>query len=137
MFPLAMAPLGTMANRLCGVTNFVVNISMPFTLPKTPWASIKSPILYGLKIMMSTPPAKLEREPCKARPTAKPAAAITAAKVVTSTPKREITIMIKNILSAQENRFNKNFWRDSSYLLLDITLRVPLMIFLTTHIPTI
>ena len=36
--------------------------------------------------MIKTPPAKLAREPCNARPTAKPAAARIAANEVVSTP---------------------------------------------------
>ena len=44
------------------------------TTPAWPPASMKSPILNGRNKMMSTPEAKFERAPPRARPTARPAA---------------------------------------------------------------
>ena len=49
---------------------------MPSTTPATPPASIKSPTLNGRKAMIITPDAKLAKEPCNAKPRAKPAAPI-------------------------------------------------------------
>ena len=54
-----------------------------------------------------TPPAKLARDPCSAKPTAKPAAAIIAAKDVVSTPSLEITTIINNIFSTQPSKLLK------------------------------
>ena len=62
-----------------------------FSTPISPWASIKSPSLKGLKIIIKAPPAKLDKDPCKAKPTAKPAAPTMAANEVVATPNLEIT----------------------------------------------
>ena len=63
----------------------------------------------GLKIMIKTPPAKLPKLPCKAKPIAKPAAAIIAAKDVVGTPKVPRSVMIKRIFKIQLMRLSKNF----------------------------
>ena len=54
--------------------------------PTTPPASIKSPNLNGRKIIIITPAAKFCNEFCKAKPTAKPAAPISAINEVVSKP---------------------------------------------------
>ncbi len=63
MFPFDKVPFGIITNLLSGVTIFVVKISISFTTPISPCASIKSPILIGLNIIIKTPPAKLASDP--------------------------------------------------------------------------
>ena len=109
MLPLDNEPLGIIISLLERPISFVVKISISFTTPTSPWASIKSPILIGLKIIIKTPPAKLPREPCKASPIAKPAAASTAAKEVVPMPTLPNTTITKTIFKDQLTRFNKNF----------------------------
>ena len=50
-----------------------------------------SPMRKGLRIRSIIPPAKFEREPCKAKPTATPAAAKAPKKEETGTPTFWIT----------------------------------------------
>jgi len=47
---------------------------MSSTYPSTPSITTSSPILNGLKIKIKSPPAKLDKLPCSARPIAIPAA---------------------------------------------------------------
>ncbi len=71
---------------LSGVFSFVEKIKISSTIPATPPTSTKSPALNGLKVISNTPDAKLDNEPCSAKPTAKPAAPNTAIKLVVSIP---------------------------------------------------
>jgi len=79
--PVILA-LGTISFLLSGALRTVVKIPISATEPIVPPAMIKSPILNGLKINIKTPAAKLDNEPCSAKPTAKPAAPSTAIKEV-------------------------------------------------------
>ena len=89
----------------------MVKISISFTTPISPCASIRSPILIGLKIIIKTPPAKFPREPCSAKPIAKPADANSAAKDVVSMPTVPKTTMMSTIFKTHESKFNRNFLR--------------------------
>ena len=62
------------------------------TVPICPFASIESPIRKGLSIRSMIPPAKLDRDPCKAKPIATPAAAKAPKKEETGTPTFWITV---------------------------------------------
>jgi uncharacterized protein YyaL (SSP411 family) len=97
MLPFDNAPLGKITSLLERPISLVVKISISFTTPTSPCASIKSPILKGLKIIIKTPPAKFARLPCKARPMANPAAPIMAAnEVAVVGPDAENTIRALN-----------------------------------------
>lgn len=72
MTPFDKAAFGITICLLSGEVITVENILMSFTVPKTPCASIKSPILNGLNKMIKIPPAKFESEPCNDKPIAKP-----------------------------------------------------------------
>ena len=64
----------------------VLKIWISSTVPCAPPASITSPTLKGWNKINITPEAKLAKDPCKAKPTAKEAAPTTAIKEDVSTP---------------------------------------------------
>jgi hypothetical protein len=64
------------------VVSSVVNRVRSLTVPKFDPASIKSPILEGLKMSSMTPAATFDSVPCKAKPIARPAVPSTARKLV-------------------------------------------------------
>ena len=83
---------------LSPVLNWVEKIRIFSTIPDTPDTSIKSPDLNGLNTINNTPEAKFDKEPCNAKPIAKPAAPTIATSDVVLKPKCDIaaTITIKN-----------------------------------------
>src|SRR5690625_1673580 len=64
------------------------------TVPEVPPASTKSPIRYGLKIIITTPAAKWLKLPCSAIPIANAAAPKIATKLVVTIPKVLATLKI-------------------------------------------
>ncbi len=64
----------------------VIKVVISLTVPEKPWACMKSPTLKGLSSKIITPPAKLERLPCRAMPMASPAAPRRAIKEVVLKP---------------------------------------------------
>ena len=61
-----------------------------------------SPTLKGLNKIIKIPPAKLERDPCKDKPTANPAAPNMATKEDVSMPNLEITVTNNTIRNVQK-----------------------------------
>ena len=57
--------------------------------------------MNGLNNNINAPPAKFAKEPCNAKPTAKPAAPIIATNDVVLTPNCPKAVIIKSILKAQ------------------------------------
>ena len=88
-----------------------------------PPAFTKSPTLNGWNKINSTPAAKLLNDPCSARPTARPAAATTAANEVVSTPNRLTAATTTNASRPQYTRFERNMLNVSSILPRAITFR--------------
>jgi len=77
----------TIVSTLSGVLMVVPNRPIALTVPVTPPAVTKSPTLNGRRKTRKAPAAKLASSPPHATPMATPPAAISAAKVVVSTPK--------------------------------------------------
>ncbi len=88
MVPPVTWPFGTTIRMLSGELITVLKIWIAWTVPLTPPISTKSPTRKGLKTSRSTPEAKFAREPCRARPTARPAAPRTAMNEAVCTPTR-------------------------------------------------
>ena len=77
---------GTMTALLSGVRMLVVNRAISSTVPASPAPMMKSPTLKGRKMISMMPAAKFDSEPCKAKPTARPAAPMMAIKDVVWIP---------------------------------------------------
>ena len=118
-------PFGTMICLLSPVFRIVVNICTCNTTPAMPAASTKSPTRYGRNITIRTPDAKFASEPCKARPTARPAAPMTAISEVVCTPIWLIAAMMTKIINAQYARLHTNVSRILSTSWVCITLCNP------------
>ena len=84
--PPNTALFGMMIIRLSGVMRRVVKSSISSTFPTWPAVFTTSPTLKGRNIRSITPDARFERLPWNARPIARPAAPMTAAKLVVSMP---------------------------------------------------
>jgi len=80
--------LPTKVRTLSGVLTVVAKRPISSTVPVTPPAVTKSPALKGRRIIRNTPAAKFASRPLQAVPTARPAPASSAAKLVVSTPKK-------------------------------------------------
>ena len=78
--------LGIITRILSGVLTIVLKIRISLTAPFVPAASMKSPTLKGLKIIIRKPEAKFASEPWSASPIARPAAPRTTANCVVSIP---------------------------------------------------
>ncbi len=102
ILPLDRLPLGTITVLLSGVFSTVLKIWMLSTVPETPCASMYSPARNGRRNRIRAPPAKLARLPCRARPTARPAAPSTAINDVVSIPTMPATLISSSTLSAME-----------------------------------
>ncbi|MNE72677.1 hypothetical protein D3C80_1686380 [compost metagenome] len=83
-----MAEFGTTTILLSPEVRVVVNSWTDCTTPLVPATSMNSPALMGRKMISRKPAAKLESEPCSARPMARPAAPIMATKEAVCTPTR-------------------------------------------------
>src|SRR3990167_500681 len=94
-----------------------------------------SPTRNGLNNIIKIPPAKLDNEPCKDNPTAKPAATKIATKEEVSTPNFEITVMKSMILKVQKIIFPKKFVNVISTFLLVIIFLAVLVMKLVNHNP--
>ena len=77
-----------MVCTLSGVLITVPNRPIASTVPVTPPAVTESPTLNGRRKTRKAPAAKFASRPPHAMPIATPPAAISAAKVVVSTPKK-------------------------------------------------
>ena len=86
MLPPMICPLGTVISLLSALRIVVAKTWTPSTVPATPPASTKSPDLKGRNSISITPAAKFPSEPWRAKPTARPAAAMTAANEVVLIP---------------------------------------------------
>jgi len=84
--PPKIKAFGTKMRRLSDVSKLVVKRPISMTLPVTPAALITSPTLNGRKTSNITPDAMFESVPWNARPMAKAAAPMTAAKLVVWIP---------------------------------------------------
>ena len=116
MVPLLIAPFASMMVLFSPVSRIVLKICTSSTTPFCPPASIKSPVLKGLNTSIKTPPAKLARDPCKARPTAKPMAPMMATKEVVSMPNIPATVMSNNTFKPTETMLDKNDCKEASTL---------------------
>ena len=83
---------------LSPVLNVVEKMSTSSITPATPAISTKSPALKGRNEISKTPEAKLDNEPCNAKPMAKPAAPMTATREVVLKPKCEIAAIIVKVI---------------------------------------
>ena len=78
MIWLDTAAFGTTMATLSSELSVVVKMLIASTTAVTPAASMRSPFRNGRKTRSMTPAAKLAKVPCRAKPTARPAAARTA-----------------------------------------------------------
>lgn len=93
-----------MIRLLSPLRSTVWKIRIESTVPATPCASIQSPTLNGRNSRISTPPAKLARLPCRARPMARPAAPMAATKLVVWMPIMEATLTTSRIFRTMLTR---------------------------------
>ena len=122
---------------LFAVSNLVTKICISVTVPITPCASIVSPTLNGLNNIISIPPAKFERDPCKDNPTAKPAAPRIATKEEVSIPNLDIKVTNSNTRKTQINISAKNLDKVGSKFLFIIIFFANLLIKRIAYNPTI
>jgi len=101
MLPPVIAALGTMIFWLSGVCTVVAKMPMSWTAPVTPPALITSPRSNGRKMRIITPLAKFDRLPCSARPTANPADANSATRLVVSIPTAPSEAMAEPAMTVQ------------------------------------
>ena len=136
MTPFDKAAFGITICLLSGEVITVENILMSFTVPKTPCASMKSPILNGLNKMIKIPPAKFESEPCNDKPIAKPAAPKIATNDEVSIPSFDITVTKRSILRVQKMRLPINVDNVTSTFRFIMIFLAVLVMKLVAHNPT-
>lgn len=133
--PLESTPFGTKTVWLFAVVSFVTNICISLTVAIIPCASIKSPTLNGLKRIINMPPAKLDKDPCRDKPTAKPMAPKIATNEEVSIPSLEIKVTNNNTLSTQSKISARNLEIVGSTSLLIIIFLINLLINLIIYNP--
>ena len=82
-----------------------------------------------------TPPAKFDNEPCKAKPTAKPAAPKIVTNEVVPMPIIPATVTIKITFKPTDNKLNKNVRNETSKSFLSIAFEAILASRLMNHKP--
>jgi hypothetical protein len=98
--PPNTALFDTKVRMLSGVSIAVTNSPSSWTVPVTPAAVTKSPTFIGRSTIRNAPAAKLASIPDQARPIASPAAAISPAKVVVSTPSTDRIAITRTMFSS-------------------------------------
>ena len=109
-----MAPLGTMISLLSVEVMVVVKMLMLSITPVAPPASTKSPLVKGRKMISITPEAKFDRELCRDRPMARPAAPSRATRDVVLMPSWLSAAIITNSSSTQRSIELRKLTRISS-----------------------
>jgi len=97
---------------------------------------MKSPTLKGRNSTSSTPDAKLDRDPCSARPTARPAAPTTATKEVVLTPSLSTAASTTRVIIIMKVMLPKNLVTVLSTFRLSRTFSRTRSIPFATHLPT-
>ena len=135
--PPITAEFGRMMRLLSGVVRIVEKTCTSSTEPATPPTSTNSPALKGRKRISMTPDAKLDSEPCSAKPIARPAAPTIAMNEPVWMPISPSAETITNASSAKYTRFEAKLASVTSMCARSITrLRMPRMILATIQ-PTI
>ena len=133
---LARFPFGITTSLLSKVNKCVYKISIRCTVPLCPIPIITSPTWKGLNNRIKTPPAKLDREPCKARPIANPAAPKIAKKDDMGTPTIVATPINKETKSSALTNPNKKVLKERLVSLFSKINCKPTSNLLTTNLPT-
>ena len=104
ILPAIILPFGITIILPSAVRIVVEKICTLCTVPATPPRSTYSPARNGRNSTSNTPAARLDREPCNAKPTAKPAAPSTAITDAVCTPTRpNAAISVKAIIAYRAN----------------------------------